>query len=207
MFALATHDDDAGVPARRRNRQGDEFGDTQAGGIKEFDQAGEPGGAHPLAQRRLQVAPCGETQQPVDLGEAESLRQRAGTLRAFEHGGGVVLALPLGVEEAVELADRREAAGHRRRPQSAPRERAEIAAHILGRRRLDGSAGAREVGGKVRKVAAIRRQRVGRGPAFRRQHVEKKRNQPAVGRLRRAVGGTRRCTRCRTSHRRRLSGS
>ncbi len=149
------------------------------GRVEHFDQAGEPRRAQPRRQRRRRIACAGDAQQMIDLGERQRLRQRALALWAFEHGGGIVGALAFRIEEAVELADRREPPRHRRHPQAAPRQLAEIAAQIVGARLGDGAAGVFEIIRKIFKIAAIGGERVAAGAAFRRQHVEIERDRAA----------------------------
>ena len=194
--------------ARRGCRQGDELGDTQARRVKHLDQTSEPRRAQPHSQWRRRIENRRHAQQAIDFAERERLGQRAHALGAFQHRGGIVLALAFGVEEAIELPDRREPPRYGRGRHAAPRQLTKIAAQILGRGGGNGTVGAGEVRGEIGKIAAVSGERILAGAALRRQHVEIKRGEPLAGIARRTRRATNRSARHRSGrHGGALSGS
>ena len=120
LAALAAHDQHARVALRRRGRQRHQLGHPQPGGVDQLQQRVEPRRAQPLAVG-APVADRGARggEQAVDVLDAEHLRQRASALRPFDDGGGIVAALSFGIEEAIELPDRRQPPRHRRRGEAS----------------------------------------------------------------------------------------
>ncbi len=51
LVALSAHDQDLCIVLSGGNRQRDELGDPQSGGVEHFDQAGQPRGAKPTERR------------------------------------------------------------------------------------------------------------------------------------------------------------
>ena len=180
FVAFAAHDDHPRIAARGRGGKRHQLGDAQAGGVKKLDQTGKPRRAQPHRERRLRIARTRRRQQAIDLGERQRLRQRTRALWPLEHGGRIVLALPFRIKKTVELANGRQAPRNRCRLHAARSEIAQIGADVVGRRGRDRSP-AGEVIGEVGEVAPISGERVFARPAFRRQHVEKERDQPFVG--------------------------
>jgi hypothetical protein len=95
-----------------------------------------------------------------------------------------------GIEEAIELPDRRQPPRHRCRLEAAHREVAEIGPQIRrggggDRARLRASLG-RQKGGEIVEVAGIGFERVCRSAALRGQHVEKQLDEARRRRLARA---------------------
>ena len=71
LVALAAHDQHALVVPRRGNRQRDQFGNAQAGGVKHFQQAGEARGAQPVGDRALGIVDAfarAWSSKPIDVG-------------------------------------------------------------------------------------------------------------------------------------------
>ena len=118
----------------------------------------------------------------MDVGDGEHLGQGPAAARPLDRGRRIVAAMAFGVEEAMELADRRQPARHRGGRESSCGQRAEIGAHVIAARRRDAAARRAQVRGIIREIARIGRQRVCGGAALGRQHVEIKLDETAVGR-------------------------
>src|SRR5207253_6957961 len=109
-----------------RGRQRHEFGHAQTGRVENFEQAIEPRSPQPLRDCAVTLdCLVRGREQLIDMADGEHLRQSAAALRSLDRGGWIVLAISFGVEEPIELADRRKAsrtdAAEKPRPLSRPR--------------------------------------------------------------------------------------
>ena len=116
LVALAAHGDQRLLVARGRFGQRDQFGDAQAGGVDQLDQAGHARSREPFGRRAARgvEAFARDVDQPLDLGLGQHLRQRARTARAFDRQRRIVAAPALEIEMLVELPHRGEPARERR---------------------------------------------------------------------------------------------
>ena len=113
LVALAAHGDQRLARARRRFRQGDQFGDAQARGVEQFDQAGHPRRRQPLAGRHGPARRCPSRATAISLSTSAMLEhfgQRPRAARAFDRQGRIVGAAALEIEMLVELPHRGELA-------------------------------------------------------------------------------------------------
>ncbi len=97
LLAFAAHPQPFAVGRDGREREGDQLGDPQAGGVEELEEGREP-------QRIRALVGAGGGDQRLDLLLAQEPRQRAGELRCVDVQGRLVLAAALEVEEAIILA-------------------------------------------------------------------------------------------------------
>src|SRR5207253_707020 len=109
------------------------------------------------------------------------LWQWAAALWPLDDRGRVVAAVSLGIEETIELANRRQPPRCRGGGKAALCERAQIGAHVLGRGLGDAASTRMQMRREVGEVAAIGGKRVGAGAALGHEHVEKGLDQPLVG--------------------------
>ena len=120
----------------------------------------------------IQVVHYGNVLELSLVLDAEHLGQAAPALRPFDHGGRIVGAVTLAVEEAIELADRRQPPRHRGRREPALGESAEI-----GAQRVAVGGGDICSSGKIGEVAPVGIERIGAGAALGRKHVEEQLDQ------------------------------
>ena len=90
----------------------------------------------------------------------------------LDDGGRIVAPVPLGIEKAIELADRRQPPRHRGGGKAAVGERRQIGAQVGGRGNREARPAADEKPRKIVKVAPIGGERVCRAPALGRDHVQ-----------------------------------
>ena len=115
LVAFAAHLNERLPGARGGLRQRDQFGNAQAGGVEQFDQAGHARGREPLGGLALgRVEPLARhAQQPLDLVDAEDFRQRARAARPVDRQRRIVAAPSLEIKVLVELAHGRKPARDR----------------------------------------------------------------------------------------------
>ncbi len=104
LAPLALDDQVGGIARQGGERQADQLGDAQTGGVDQLHHAGEPEALRP-------VLGGGRGDQTVHLGAGEDLGQRPALLRRIHAAGGIVGAPALAQDEAIELPHRGAAAG------------------------------------------------------------------------------------------------
>ena len=170
LAALALEDQERLFGAERGLGERDEFGGAQPRAVEEFEQ-GE------VAKRGRGArfsAILGLAEHRFDFMRVEDSRQGALVDRAGQRGGGVVLAIALVEQEAIEAAKRGGAAGDSRRGKVAPSLAEPLQRVDIGGRDLA------EGFGPGFEVAAIGKQGVARRACFGRHHVEEPVDQRAV---------------------------
>ena len=187
--ALALDGDQRIASAQRMARQRHQLRDAQARGIEQLEQRVHPRGAQPLAGRAaLDVeALLGDGEQAVDVLHRQDLGQPLALARPFQDLRGIVGALALGDEEAMELADRRELARRRRGLEAQGLERREIGAQVVCRGIERRTPACDETCRISRDVAAIGVQRVGRRATLGGDHVEEQLDEAVRGKIHRGV--------------------
>src|SRR5262249_59112122 len=94
-------------------------------------EGGPPRGGCPARRTIGLAAVTGGGEQAIDLLDAEHARQLAAALGPLDDRGRIVAAPSLCVEEAIELADRRQPARDRSCSEFARGQMAQIATHAL----------------------------------------------------------------------------
>ncbi|MGO9390458.1 hypothetical protein [Rhodoblastus sp.] len=93
----------------RRQRQGHQFRNAQAGGVKHLDQAG--GAARPQSfaggTGRIVEPFAGDAQKRVDFRDRQDFRQPPPLARPLQQNRRIVSAPFLGAEKTMKLPDRR----------------------------------------------------------------------------------------------------
>ena len=125
LVALAADDQDRRIALDGRERQGDQLRHAQAGAVEDLQQR-----RHAPAVRG--IAGARRVDQTVDLGARQHLGQRPPEPRRIERARRIVIAQPLGAQEAEELAHHRQPARHRARRHADIVERLQIGAQRLG---------------------------------------------------------------------------
>ena len=105
----------------------------------------------------------------------------APALGPFQHRGRIVAAFSFRVEEAIELAHRRQPPRQRGGLEAALGEAAEKSAQVVGVGAGDGAAGGAQMRGEIGEIVAIGGERILAGAALGRQHVEEQFDQRFVG--------------------------
>src|SRR6266568_1476737 len=148
LLAALAGDEKKALVAQPPQRQRDELGDAQPGGVKQLDEADQP-----LALGTRHLPRRGD--ERLDLRLGEELRQRAAEPGRIELSGRVVAADALGEEEFVELAQRREPARRRAGRHAGPDEPAEVTAQCGSVGGFGRFAGSSEEGGEIVEIVAI----------------------------------------------------
>src|SRR5215204_3801351 len=123
-------------------------------------------------------------EQAVDLPNAKHLWNRAAAPWPFNDCRWIVGAVPLGIEKAVKLPDRREPPCQGGGGKTALSERSGGGAHIACRGIRDcdscGHLAAAEVGSKIGEIARVGGKRVSPGAALGGQHVQEQRDPAGI---------------------------
>jgi hypothetical protein len=125
---------------------------------------------------------AGGGEQAVDLLDAEHPRQFAPALGSFDDRGRVIATPPFGIEETIELADRRKPARDRACCEFALGEVAQIAAHIVRCRIRDAAFPGHQIVAEILQIAPIGRERVRTCATLGREHVEEQLDVRCAGR-------------------------
>ena len=126
LAAFAAHHQHALIAPRGRGRQRHQFGDAQAGGVDDFEQAQQPRRAQACGRRaashlrhRCAPAPASASTSAID----RTFGSAAPALGPFQHRRRIVAAFSFGVEETIKLAHRRQPPRQRRGLEAALGER------------------------------------------------------------------------------------
>ena len=167
LAALALDDQAAAVAGDAVQRQAHQLRHAQAGGVEDFQQGHQPDA--------VRTAPAlGGREQGFDLALAQDLRQRTSLLGAVDGRRRIVGPQAFRDQEAVELAQRRQAAGDGpdRRAALVPAQIVQVSPQVIGigviQRDLATSQPRRDVG----QIPFIGLPGIVGGSPLRHQHVE-----------------------------------
>ena len=153
------------VRGERGQRQGHQLRSAQPAGIEQLEYGDQ------AQAGRLRPLPGGGDQR-LDLGLVEQPRQGALPARTVDRLGRIIRPTPFQVHEAMELADRRQAARHGGARHAALRQLAQIRAHRSGIGGLHGEGAPLEKAAIVGEIAPVGVERVSARAALDRHHLE-----------------------------------